>query len=66
MNRNFYILWSGQFVSVVGSQGYSIAGLFWIKHATGSTTLMGVLMIASMVPALILGPVGGAISDRFR
>lgn len=65
MNRNFYILWSGQLISVVGSQGYSIAGLFWLKHATESTTLMGLLMIASTAPALFLGPIGGVIADRY-
>ena len=63
-NKNFLLLWQGQTVSQIGSQIFSIALMFWIKHATGSATLMGTVMMISMLPAALLGPVSGAIVDN--
>ena len=63
MNKNFFLLWQGQFVSRLGSQAYMIAMMFWLKHATGSATLMGTLMMLSMLPMVLLGPFGGTFAD---
>ncbi len=64
MNRNFFLLWQGQMVSQVGSAVFSIAMMFWIKHATGSATLMGLIAMVSALPMVIFGPIGGTFADR--
>ena len=61
---NFFILWQGQFVSVLGDVVYSIALGFWVLSVTGSTALMGTLMAASTLPSVLISPFAGVIVDR--
>ena len=63
-NKNFFLLWQGQTVSQIGSQIFMIALMFWIKHETGSATIMGTVMLLSMLPAALLGPISGTIVDN--
>lgn len=64
-NKNFVLIWLGQAVSGIGSTAYSIAMMYWIFEATGSTTMMGILTMASQLPGFILGPIGGTLADFF-
>jgi MFS family permease len=64
-NRNFFLLWQGQFVSQLGSQVFAIAMMLWIKHETGSASLLGLLMMVSMIPMVILGPIAGTFADHY-
>lgn len=65
LNRNFVLLWQGQFVSQIGSQAFVVAMMFWTMQATGSASLMGALMTLSLLPGVVLGPLGGTIADRY-
>ncbi len=64
-NRNFTLLFQGQLLSNIGSAAYSLALLFWLKQATGSATIMGLFAMFSLLPALVLGPLGGTFADHF-
>jgi len=64
MNRNFLLLWQGQMVSRLGDQAFLIAMMFWTKEATGSSSLMGVLLMVSTLPSAVLSPMGGTFADR--
>lgn len=64
-NKNFFLLWQGQLVSVLGNIVYSIALGFWMLDLTGSTALMGSLMATSMVPNLIIAPFAGVLVDKW-
>ncbi|HEX4603810.1 MAG TPA: MFS transporter [Candidatus Angelobacter sp.] len=65
MNRNFLFLWQGQVVSQIGTQLFQVIVILSLKQATESATLVGLLMMASTIPALLLGPLGGAVVDRY-
>lgn len=58
------LLWQGQLVSSVGDAVYRIALGFWILALTGSTALMGALLAASVLPRVVLSPLGGTLADR--
>jgi len=64
-NRNYSLLYFGQFCSAVGDQLYGMA-LFWLTYrVTGSSTAMALVGTAEYVPYLIFGLLGGVLADRF-
>ncbi|MGH4122818.1 MAG: hypothetical protein ACREV6_07805 [Clostridium sp.] len=64
LNLNFFLLWQGQLVSEIGDTVYGVALGFWILAFTGSTTLMGLLSAATVLPRIFLSPIAGTVVDR--
>lgn len=65
LNRDFLLLWQGQFVNQMGSQVALVATAFWLKQSTESASLVGLMTAISALPLLLLGPLGGACADRW-
>jgi MFS family permease len=63
-NRNLLLLWQGQTISHLGIQAYDVALLLWIKHATGSATIIGLMLMTAGLTGALLGPIAGTFADR--
>ncbi len=64
-NFPFLRLWSGQLASQIGDRIFQLAIAWWILKTTGSPFDLGVFMVLSTLPAVILGPLGGTFVDAF-
>jgi len=64
-NKNYLLLWQGQTVSMLGVSLSMIALMLWIVEKTASATMMGTLLMVAAIPNIILGPIGGALADRY-
>jgi DHA3 family macrolide efflux protein-like MFS transporter len=64
-NRSFVALWLGQTVSFVGDYFYWLAIPIMVERLTGSALLVGLSVISSALPMLVLGPVAGVFVDRW-
>jgi MFS family permease len=65
LNRNFFLLWQGQLVSLVGTQLFRLVLVIWLTQVAQSATLLGLLMATFVVPGLVAGPLGGVLIDRY-
>lgn len=63
-NPSFALLWSGQTISRLGDSFYAIALAWWVLEKTGSATAMGLVLICSTIPMLLLLLLGGVAVDR--
>jgi MFS transporter, DHA3 family, macrolide efflux protein len=63
--RPFLILWSGQAVSLLGSQLVQFALIWWLTRTTGSATVLALASMAGMLPQVVLGPFVGVLVDRW-
>jgi MFS family permease len=63
--RNFFLLWVGQFISIIGDWVLFIALPFYTYSLTGSVLATGAMFIISTLPRLVLGSVAGVFVDRW-
>jgi DHA3 family macrolide efflux protein-like MFS transporter len=64
-NRSFVALWLGQTISFIGDYFYWLAIPIMVERLTGSALLVGLSVISSALPMLVLGPVAGVFVDRW-
>ena len=60
---HFRNLWLGQMISTIGAEIATVAVPYQVYRLTGSTALVGLLGLASLVPLLVVPLVGGAFAD---
>lgn len=63
-NRNFSLIWSGQLVSTIGSSLTSLATSILIYRLTNSALSVGLMLMATAAPSILLGLVAGVFVDR--
>ncbi|MBK8431766.1 MAG: MFS transporter [Chloroflexi bacterium] len=63
---SFWLLWSGQAISLFGSQLVQFALIWWLTQKTGSGTVLSTAVLVGIVPQVVLGPIIGALVDRWN
>ena len=63
--KNFYLLWSTQSLSQLGSAMTGFALTLWLYEKTGSALSTAALTICTYAPYVIMSIFAGAVSDRY-
>lgn len=63
--RDFRVFWLGALVSNTGAWMQNVTVPFVVFQITGSPAWVGFAGFAQFLPAWLMGPLGGAIADRF-
>lgn len=64
-NRSFSLLWTGQLVSTMGSALTSLAASIYVYRLTGSAMSVGLMLMATAAPSLLVGLFAGVFVDRY-
>lgn len=64
--RNPFLLWLGQLVSTLGDNFEYIALMALAYHISGSTLVMGAVLVSYMVPNLVLAVFSSVMADRWN
>ncbi len=60
----FFIIWTGQAFSLVGSALVQFALVWWLTRSTGSATILATATLVALLPQIFLAPFAGALVDR--
>lgn len=65
-HRNFSLMWGGQFIETIGCALTSLAASILVFRETGGSALsVGLMLMASAAPSLLVGLLAGVIVDRY-
>jgi MFS family permease len=64
-NRNFSLMWTGQLISTMGSALTSLAASIYVFRQTGSALSVGLMLMATAAPSLLVGLFAGVFVDRY-
>jgi DHA3 family macrolide efflux protein-like MFS transporter len=62
----FFGIWTGQAISLLGSQLVQFALVWWLTETTGSATVLATATLVAILPGVVLGPFAGALVDRWN
>jgi DHA3 family macrolide efflux protein-like MFS transporter len=62
----FFTIWSGQALSLLGSQLVQFALIWYLTVQTGSATVLATASLVGLVPYVVLGPIVGTLVDRWN
>ncbi|MBT4504884.1 MAG: MFS transporter [Gemmatimonadetes bacterium] len=61
----FFIIWTGQALSLVGTRIGQFALVWWVTETTGSATILATATMMAILPGVLGGPFAGALVDRW-
>lgn len=64
-NRNFTLLWTAQLVETIGGALTSLAASILVYRATGSALSVGLMLMVTVAPSIVLGLIAGVFVDRY-
>ena len=62
----FFTIWGGQALSMFGTSLVQFAMVWWLTQTTGSATALALATLAAILPGVLLGPLAGALVDRWN
>ncbi|MEM7129123.1 MAG: MFS transporter [Chloroflexota bacterium] len=64
--RPFFIIWTGQIASGLGSEIVQFALIWWLTSTTGSATVLAISTTVAIIPRVVMGPFIGVLVDRWN
>ncbi len=64
-NRRFRYMWTAELVSTIGDSLVDIAAAILVYRITGSALAVGLVLMATAAPALVIGLFAGVAVDRY-
>jgi MFS family permease len=64
--RDYTVLWSGAFISNIGTWVQTAALLWLVKNVWQSNSWVGAVNMANFLPVLLIVPFSGSLADRFN
>jgi MFS transporter, DHA3 family, macrolide efflux protein len=64
--KSFFLIWTGQAFSIIGSMIVQFALVWYLTAQTGSAVVLSTATLAAILPQILLGPFAGALVDRWN
>ena len=64
--RPFYLLWIGQFISIIGTETTDFAITLWAWEITEKATPLSLILLFAKIPSIIAAIFAGTIVDRYN
>ena len=62
----FFTIWTGQAISLITSELIQFSLIWWLTVTTGSATVLAIATMIALLPKALLGPLIGALLDRWN
>jgi DHA3 family macrolide efflux protein-like MFS transporter len=62
----FFTIWTGQALSLLGSQLVQFALIWYLTVETGSATVLATASLVGLLPRVVFGPIIGTLVDRWN
>jgi len=63
--RKFLVVWTGEWISSIGSGLTAFSLAVYVYQMTHTATSVALVTLCAFLPSILLAPVGGVLADRF-